>query len=77
MQPGGTGWREERKFFHEVEKQEQEERKKILESKKREKENFVRKYFPTSCNLPGGTLLETGEWEKLKPALLETFLLSN
>ena len=42
----------------EVEKNEQawEERKKGLESKKKEKVKFVRKYFPTSCNLPSGTL---------------------
>ena len=27
-----------------------------LESRRKEKENFVRKYYPTSSNSPGGTL---------------------
>ena len=50
--------KEERKFLRDVAKQEQarDERKRSLESKKKEKENFVKRYFPTSFNSPGGTL---------------------
>ena len=50
--------KQERKFFREVEKEKQarEERKTSKKSKKTEKENFMKKYFPTRCSLPGGTL---------------------
>ena len=49
--------KEERKFFHEVEKGKiaREERKKKMEIKTTEKENFVKKYFPSCSSSPGGT----------------------
>ena len=50
--------KDERKFFKELDKTEQARKEKMkgLESRRKEKENFVRKYYPTSSNSPGGTL---------------------
>ena len=49
--------KEERKFYCEVEKENaiREEKRNKLEMKRKEKENFVKKFFPSCVSSPGGT----------------------
>ena len=47
--------KEERKFYREVLKEENEKKFKKIEDVRKKKENFVRKFFPNYKNSPGGT----------------------
>ena len=69
--------KDERKFLREVDREFQSkcEEKVRMEKKRKEKETFIKKFFPTCSNSPGGTqrlcpdripppLLQRGEWRK-------------